>query len=104
MDPAFILSTLLKSGAAAANVFVVASSLGMPLQTVEKLVSDSPLFTFFFLFAFSLSVSDSYIPALIGTLIYFIIEFDSLVDSYSQNQGIETTKKPAFFRKLKLRF
>jgi len=101
MNAPYLLSILLHTGAAAANIFLVAKTLDLPLGTVEKLVKKSPLFTFFFLFAFSLSVSDGYIPALLGTAIYFMLEFDDIAEllSGSTTQKSNEVKQVFRFRK-----
>ena len=82
-----VLTLILQSAAAVANILLVAKSIDLPMKTSEELIKSSPFVSFFFLFAFAISVTTSYVPALIGAAVYFILENDSIMRMMYENNG-----------------
>lgn len=78
-EVAFVGKTFLKSIAASANIFLLAQTMNMPLKNIERLIKFSPYTVFLFLFVYALSSVDGIVPALIGTVLYVIIEMDALM-------------------------
>ena len=75
----YIGRTFLKAFAASANIFLVAQSLNMPLSNIERVIKYSPYTVFIFLFVYALSTVDGIIPALLGTVVYVLLEMDGLL-------------------------
>jgi hypothetical protein len=92
-----VVEILLQSGAAISNIFLIARTLGLPMETVEIVIKASPFGMFFFLFSFALSVSNGYVPALLATLLYFGLEYDNLMKKIviekKGNSNIQATKR-----------
>ena len=84
---------VLKAFAASANIFLVAQSLNMPLKNIEKIIKFSPYTVFIFLFVYALSTVDAIIPALMGTVVYVLLEIDGLwKNSSSGSRGSNQNK------------
>ena len=68
--------------AATANIFLVARSIGLPMDNVSKLLNSSILITVLFLFSFSYSINEKLNPALLGTLAYIFLESEGFLKEW----------------------
>ena len=73
------VTLILQSSAAAANIFLIANSVGLPLKNIENIIRYSPFTIFFFVLSFAMSTTTGFIPAALGTIIYFYLEFDEII-------------------------
>lgn len=87
----------MQSSAVAANIFLIANSVGLPLKNIEKLIRYSPFTIFFFVLAFALSNTSSVIPAALGTLAYFFIEFDAISRTHKDNEVVQWIGKTGVY-------
>ena len=72
--------------ACAANILIVANSIGLPMRTSVHVIRSSPILVFAFLFCYALTATPEIAPALLGTIIYFVIESEALMELFYLNE------------------
>ena len=73
-----MLNVIIQTFAASANIFLIASAIGLPLKNIDRLIRSSPYSIFAFVLAYASSNTSSFIPAILGTTLYFFLEFENI--------------------------